>query len=515
MLIENEENIDNILIKLNINGYIINNVFKKVFNIIYKLNQDEHWNGKEYIDFVKKLNETVIDINNKIEILMNEIPNKIARLEYSNVKLYTASKLKKINCTKCTVGEYMYSENRVGAKISEIFCYFKEVKRILQDYEYYIKKIQEDMCIVNYYYDIRDLFYIAKSSIDDNIRNIRVNITTKSIICKQKKYELCKAKDKSLDIIIPAYNAKATLKRTLYSIASQKKINHIAINVYVVNDFSDYDYQEIINPFKNYFNIQELNTGKNMGPGFARQYGMDNSNQDYIVFMDSDDYFATPYSLQVLYKNIVESNSDLVISKFASEYNGNLQIKYSSFTWLHGKIFNRTFLEKNDIKFNNTRANEDCGFNFLVKYHNPVVKEIDYVTYIWSENMQSITRRNDFSYDYYGLEGFSYNITWAGNIALNKGLNTYEVTITTLRAMLSMWTAYSLYYNKYDVNQILSWTKSLKVIYDKNKKYFIDQSVLNWEIENKKKLNIEDRRDVVPVISFEDFLRRVDFANSI
>ena len=54
----------------------------------------------------------------------------------------------------------------------------------------------------------------------------------------------------TLDIIIPSYNSKETLKRLLYSITIQKKFT--SFKVYIVNDCSDYKYTDIINTFKNF-----------------------------------------------------------------------------------------------------------------------------------------------------------------------------------------------------------------------------------------------------------------------
>ena len=36
--------------------------------------------------------------------------------------------------------------------------------------------------------------------------------------------------------------------------------------------------------------------------------------------------------------------------------------------WMFGKMYRRDFLDKYNIKMNDTRANEDNGFNMLVKF---------------------------------------------------------------------------------------------------------------------------------------------------
>lgn len=203
-------------------------------------------------------------------------------------------------------------------------------------------------------------------------------------------------KIKSAEIIIPAYNAKETIKRALYSIAIQKKIEKIKLTVYIINDGSDYDYKEEIEYFSKYFNIKELKIDNNMGPGYARQFGIDNSYEDYIVFLDADDYLFSPYSIARLYSNINSRNDDLVISRFVRQKGTCLIPSEIDYRWLHGKIYSRNFLEDNNIRFNPIRINEDCGFNFLLKFHNPKVSTINDVTYVYAYNENSITRKDNF-----------------------------------------------------------------------------------------------------------------------
>ena len=104
-----------------------------------------------------------------------------------------------------------------------------------------------------------------------------------------------------IDIIIPAYNARKKKKKTLCSIALQ--VNKDMLNVYIINDGGD-DYKHICNKFKDKLNIKELTLDKNKGPGYARNYGISNSNSKYILFMDSDDVLYDSYSVKNLYEKI-------------------------------------------------------------------------------------------------------------------------------------------------------------------------------------------------------------------
>ena len=60
----------------------------------------------------------------------------------------------------------------------------------------------------------------------------------------------------NIDIIIPVYNAKSTIRRLLYSISYQK--NSDKFKVYLVNDCDLLDYSEDINIFSSFLSITEL-----------------------------------------------------------------------------------------------------------------------------------------------------------------------------------------------------------------------------------------------------------------
>ena len=120
-----------------------------------------------------------------------------------------------------------------------------------------------------------------------------------------------------IDVIIPAYNAHETIERTLYFIAYQR--NSENLNVYIINDNSIKDYSKEIDFLKNFINIRELKLKENSDPGYARQYGIEHSDSEYIIFIDSDDVFTTPLSLITLENAIKTSNSDVVVSAFIEQ----------------------------------------------------------------------------------------------------------------------------------------------------------------------------------------------------
>ena len=190
-----------------------------------------------------------------------------------------------------------------------------------------------------------------------------------------------------IDIIIPVYNARKTLELTLMSIKLQTIIDKI--NIYLIDDDSSEDYKDILNKYKD-MNIIYIKLDKNNGPAVARQKGIEMSSSKYIMFIDADDLLYDADSIKKLF-NKIEEDYDYVVGITIDEKQ-NTQIMNESD--LHGKIYKREFLLKNNIKFNNTRIHEDNYFNNLVLLCEPKQKEILENVYIYVDNKDSITNIN-------------------------------------------------------------------------------------------------------------------------
>lgn len=305
-----------------------------------------------------------------------------------------------------------------------------------------------------------------------------------------------------IDIIIPAYNSKKTIKTTLDSI---KKQNNKNFEVTIVNDAGQENYEEEIKYYSKYYKIKEIKLKENGGPGVARQYGIDNTQNEYIIFIDSDDYLYDENSIDKLEKNI--KNNDIVISNFIYERDNEITIKKKNNVWLHGKIYNRQFLEKNKIRFNNTRANEDNGFNRLIILHEPKAQFLDEVTYVYHENPNSITRKENRLYKFTGLEMYSYNIEWAIKEALKKRINYKGCVLSALGTLVSNYYYYLELYNEYDVSKILEWNKGLKKIYQKYKDNYIDETIINLVLKEKE--DEYKNKCLIKRITFEQFLELI------
>ena len=198
-----------------------------------------------------------------------------------------------------------------------------------------------------------------------------------------------------IDIIIPLYNTNNKLfKRCLSSIAMQTMIDDIS--VVIVDDCSSNDYSDILETFNKIIDISYIKLESNVGSGFARKCGYENSNNKYVMYVDSDDSFASVYSVEKMFNAFSKDNTiQLVLAGYMEEY-PNLRLGYKGYniTWLFSKMYKREELNKYGIEFTNLRYNEDACYNMKVFAMFEKIAFIDEPLYNWHNNQESLTRCN-------------------------------------------------------------------------------------------------------------------------
>lgn len=115
--------------------------------------------------------------------------------------------------------------------------------------------------------------------------------------------------DVVFSIIIPCFNCKDTISDTLKSIEEQ---SFDSIEIILIDDCSSDGTLEILRRHEKENNkIKVFRNQKNIGPGGSRNNGLIRSNGEYILFIDSDDLFASHF-FNRLYNHIRTTNSDLI-----------------------------------------------------------------------------------------------------------------------------------------------------------------------------------------------------------
>lgn len=112
-----------------------------------------------------------------------------------------------------------------------------------------------------------------------------------------------------ISVIIPVYNAEVYIDKCIKSVLKQTYSN---IEILLIDDCStDNSFNICCDYMKVHNNIYVFQTEKNSGSASAaRNIGLENSNGDYIAFLDSDD-FILPTMYENLLNMCLEYNCDI------------------------------------------------------------------------------------------------------------------------------------------------------------------------------------------------------------
>lgn len=211
--------------------------------------------------------------------------------------------------------------------------------------------------------------------------------------------------EKKLDVIIPAHRAHGTLLQALGSIAIQTIADRVRVTI-VDDCCPEGDYEEIVAVFRPVLDVQLIRMEKNSGPGLARQKGIDSTACEFYTFLDADDVFYSCRALETLLQKIEKDDTCMCAGGafWSPSYRLKAEELCKNRIWVFGKIWRRSFTERYNIRFNGTRANEDCSFCQIsaTLCDNPQEKMLDIGEYIveYRDNDQSITRTNNKQYYY-------------------------------------------------------------------------------------------------------------------
>jgi glycosyltransferase involved in cell wall biosynthesis len=134
-------------------------------------------------------------------------------------------------------------------------------------------------------------------------------------------------------VIIPLYNKEKYIEATINSVLNQTFKD---FEIIIVDDGSTDNSYKIVSRFQDLqiFKIQQ----ENQGVSIARNFGIENSNSEYIALLDADDIWE-PNHLNELHKSIIKHPK---ASLFCNAYNLKLTNKFT-----HKGIYN--IHEKNEI----------------------------------------------------------------------------------------------------------------------------------------------------------------------
>lgn len=200
-------------------------------------------------------------------------------------------------------------------------------------------------------------------------------------------------------IIIPVYNAEATLRRCLSSIVRQPFSDY---ELLLINDGSTDGSDTICREYADAYPQIRYVAKENGGVSSARNLGLEQASGTYILFVDSDDYVAEDY-FAVIDQELTQCPPDLLMfgavntgvekrTRITGTYRETEELNIARriadamqrylFSSLWNKAFFRQIIEQNNIRFENELSiGEDQVFLFNYAMHVQSVTSIENILY--------------------------------------------------------------------------------------------------------------------------------------
>ena len=206
---------------------------------------------------------------------------------------------------------------------------------------------------------------------------------------------------KKLNILIPQYNEyEIDISPLLDSIAIQQNIDFDEIGVIICNDGSECILSD--NFLESYsFDIQYFKE-PHKGVSATRNFLLDKSDAEYVMFCDADDMFYNACGLWILFREFERGGFDTLLSVFVEESRDNVgNIIYINHdvdtTFVHGKVHRKQYLIDNNIRFNDSLTiHEDSYFTLLTQNctDSSRIKYCPTPFYLWKWRKNSVCRHD-------------------------------------------------------------------------------------------------------------------------
>lgn len=212
-----------------------------------------------------------------------------------------------------------------------------------------------------------------------------------------------------VSVIVPVYNGENDIEKCLKSILDQDYSN---IEVIVVDDGSQDNTRQVVEKIK--CSSIKLIKNPSKGVSSARNYGIDNSTGEYIVFIDADDmispcFVSTLVGLlddgkydcgSVAYSNNFDAIVDCINSSKTIMYSN--EDKYLILTGIYtgadgfvwNKIYKSKIVKNRNVRFNeNVSSGEDLLFNNSYFKESNALVHCDAALYYYQLNCNSSINR--------------------------------------------------------------------------------------------------------------------------
>lgn len=276
-----------------------------------------------------------------------------------------------------------------------------------------------------------------------------------------------------VSVIVPVYNASRYIRKTLNSIISQ---DFDGFEIIVVDDGSTDNSLEIINGCLGDCEIpHKVIHQENTGVSVARNVGIDESEGDYLVFVDADDYVSenhlsslyngkTDFSLTLYVKEEgdkltkLDTYSQDVISTYDFiRMELNMEITFNFFQLM----YKSDIIKNNNIKFTpGIVYGEDTEFAHKALNYGDEIAINNEVTYYYVQHADSAIKTTEY-------RRFGIVKIFEGIAEFYKKNNKPEFAdlIVTSRIPKAIFANMNFFfYNDYDFDEVLAKMKELNLL---------------------------------------------------
>ncbi len=310
-----------------------------------------------------------------------------------------------------------------------------------------------------------------------------------------------------VSVIIPVYNVEKYLRECLDSVVKQTLKE---IEIICVDDGSTDKSLEILKEYAKKDNRITVITQKNLHAGVARNAGLTVARGEYVHFLDSDDWVEKDIYTKSL-SDIDKDDIDVYVFNFNDVDNLNKTVKlHSSYTQYKNifrfeedktmlqrpvvpwnKLYKRSFIKKNNLKFDATVVANDRTFYFKMLFSNPLIKKTSYndafLNYRVNNNQSLVGEKR--------LQNFNSHFI-SFERSMDACLSTYPNSVNTIIDLFMLDCVY--FYNKAD-------TQQKELLEDTLHDYFMKENILknrdlqkfNWYNFYKQMLN---KDKVIPIV---------------
>lgn len=204
-----------------------------------------------------------------------------------------------------------------------------------------------------------------------------------------------------LQILVPQYDeTDEVIAPLLKSIEIQQQIDVANdVGVIITNDGSDtFLSEEFLASFP--FKI-EYYKAEHRGVSATRNACLDKSTADYVMFCDADDMFFNMCGMYIIFREMLGDGFNAMNSVFIEETRDistgtPVYVNHEmDSTFVHGKVYRRSFLVNNKIRWNDDLTiHEDSYFNCLAQKMTAEIKYCQQPFYLWKWRDNSVCRHD-------------------------------------------------------------------------------------------------------------------------